>query len=159
MRFGSCIRYKSKSFPLGFVELLQLWLRTKWEFELLERLGGKKRKCFLWMQFCCWEWSPAMAEVGILMGPLQASRQDPKHCGAVLVLRGRQLSLSWACSVWENKTFTADISYLFLAEVFGWDCSWSRTKRPNHRLPQLKQLFTSIFFERFPEFMPGSWHQ
>lgn len=48
-------------------------------------------------------------------GPFAGNQQDPKHCqaGDVLRLCGGELSLSWACNIWENKTFTTDITYLF----------------------------------------------
>lgn len=75
--------------------------------------------------------SLALADFGMYTGPLQTSQQDPKHCqaGHVLRLCGGELSLSWSCNIFESKTFTTDMSYLFLGEALGWDCTSVECKK------------------------------
>lgn len=75
-----------------------------------------------------------LEEVGMLMGLLQANKQDVKHCqaGYILGLHGGELSMLWACNILENKTFTTDISYLFLREVLGGIAHQLGTKRLHH---------------------------
>lgn len=91
--------------------------------------------------------SPVLADFGMYVGPLQTSKQDLKHCpaGRVLMLRGGELSLSWACNVFESKTFATDTSYLFLGEALGRDCTSVEYKKTPPLTSRVKTTVAQSF--------------